>query len=129
ANRGEPERRAFVAFQHGYHGDTVGAMSLGDPGEFSGAFRPLLLPVERVPTGELAPLAALLERRGPEIAAVVIEPMVQGAGGMRLTTPEFLRGVADLTRRAGALLVADEVMTGFGRTGRCFAVEHAGVAP
>ncbi len=129
ANRAEPARRAFVAFEHGYHGDTVGAMSLGDPGDFSGPFRPLLLPVERVPTDDLAPLADVLARRGPEIAAVVIEPMVQGAGGMRFMTPDFLRGVADLTRRAGALLVADEVMTGFGRTGRCFAVEHAGVAP
>jgi adenosylmethionine-8-amino-7-oxononanoate aminotransferase len=146
ANLGRPEKRGFAAFVHGYHGDTVGAMSVGDPADFSFPFVPILIPVERLPTAPcegwpltaqdgaaveaaLAALAALLERKGHELAAVILEPMVQGAGGMVMHSPAFLRGVAELCRAHDVLFVADEVMTGFGRTGRLFAVEHAGVSP
>jgi adenosylmethionine-8-amino-7-oxononanoate aminotransferase len=145
-NRGCPERRGFVALAHAYHGDTVGAMSVGDPADFSGTFAPLLLPVGRAHTAYcyrcplglrretcsidcLEGLRGLLEKRAHEIAAVIIEPMVHGAGGMIITPPEFLVGVADLCREHDVLLITDEVMTGFGRTGHMFAVEHAGVRP
>lgn len=144
--RGRPERTGYVAFEHAYHGDTVGALSVGDPGEFASPFGRLTFPVARAPVPRrpaeaggrtpeeetqrcLGALEHVLERRGRETAAVVIEPLVQAAGGMRLHPPAFLAGVAGLARRHGALLIADEVMTGFFRTGRCFAVEHADVAP
>jgi adenosylmethionine-8-amino-7-oxononanoate aminotransferase len=135
-----------VALERAYHGDTLGAMSVGDPADFSGTFSPLLLPVERAYTASchrcplglrretcaidcLGRLRDLLRERAGEIAALILEPMVQGAGGMVITPPEFLKGAADLCREHDVLLIADEVMTGFGRTGRMFAVEHAGVRP
>jgi adenosylmethionine-8-amino-7-oxononanoate aminotransferase len=129
ANLGDLRRTRFVALRDGYHGDTVGALSVGDPATFASPFGALTFPVARVGTSSTDELAAVLAERGEEVAAVVVEPMVQAAGGMRLHRPEFLRGVADLCRRHGALWIADEVMTGFGRTGRTFAVEHAGVTP
>ncbi len=129
AQRGKPDKRGFIAFQHGYHGDTVGAMALGDPEEYASPFAPLLFPVARVPTDDLQPLRDLLLKDADRIAAVVLEPMVQGAGGMRFQTHEFVQGVADLCRAHDVLFVADEVMTGFGRTGKLFACEHAGVTP
>ena len=145
-NRGRPRKRRFVALEHAYHGDTVGAMSAGDPADFSGLFRPLLFPVERAHTADclrcpvglqrstcaiecLRRLEGILGDGAETIAALIVEPMVQAAGGMIITPPEFLKGAADLCRRHDVLLIADEVMTGFGRTGRMFAVEHAGVAP
>jgi adenosylmethionine-8-amino-7-oxononanoate aminotransferase len=129
AQRGRPDKRQLAALEHGYHGDTLGAMSVGDPRDFAGPFRSVLYPVLRVPTGSLHALESLLRARGPEIAALVMEPMVQGAGGMILTGADFLAGAARLCREHDVLFIADEVMTGFGRTGRMFAVEHAGVAP
>jgi adenosylmethionine-8-amino-7-oxononanoate aminotransferase len=138
AQRGRPERTGYVAFEGAYHGDTVGALSVGDPGLFASPFGPLTFPVARAPAppaseaqvpAALAGLRTILEREGPRLAAVILEPMVQAAGGMRIAPPSFLRGVAELTRAHGALLIADEVMTGFHRTGPCFAVEHAGVSP
>jgi adenosylmethionine-8-amino-7-oxononanoate aminotransferase len=137
AQRGHPERVGYVAFEHAYHGDTVGALSVGDPGTFASPFGRLTFPVARAPVPAdaagvptaLAALETLLVREGARTAAVILEPMLQAAGGMRVHPPAFLRGVADLARRHGCLLVADEVMTGFHRTGPCFAVEHAGVTP
>ncbi len=138
SQRGRPERTGYVAFEGAYHGDTVGALSVGDPGLFASPFGPLTFPVARAPTppaseaqvpAALAGLRSVLERESPRLAAVILEPMVQAAGGMRVAPPSFLRGVAELTRAHGALLIADEVMTGFHRTGPCFAVEHAGVTP
>jgi len=128
AQTGQPQRRRFVAFEHAYHGDTVGAMAVGDRGGFSAAFEPLLFDVQRVPLQAPA-LQQVLEQQAGEIAAVLLEPMLQAAGGMRLQTPAFLRGVVDLCRQHGALFIADEVMTAFGRTGRMFACEHAAVQP
>ena len=128
AQVGQPRRRRFVAFENAYHGDTVGAMSMGDRGGFSGAFEPLLFDVQRVPL-QLAALRQLLETQGDEMAAVLLEPMLQAAGGMLLQEPALLRGVADLCRQHGALFIADEVMTAFGRMGRMFACEHADVQP
>jgi adenosylmethionine-8-amino-7-oxononanoate aminotransferase len=125
AARGETRRR-FLALEHGYHGDTFGAMSAGDPDPFFAPYAPLLFEVERVPA-EAEAIERALARGG--VAALLIEPLVQGAGGMLLHGPELLRRARAATRKAGALLIADEVMTGFGRTGTLFACEQAAIAP
>lgn len=142
-NRGEPRRRTFVALAHAYHGDTFGAMAASGVAAFHRHFADLLFHVERVRVpGEasadapgdvtaspLPTLEQVLARRGDEVAAVIVEPMLQGAGGMRLWPPEALREVRERTRRHAIPLIADEVFTGFGRTGRLFACQHADVAP
>jgi adenosylmethionine---8-amino-7-oxononanoate aminotransferase len=145
-NVGRPERQVLVALHHAYHGDTVGAMSVSGDSVFTDAFRPLRFPVtrahapycfrcplqlDRATCGVacLGDLEAQLRARGDTVAAVIVEPMIQGAGGMIVWPPEFLAGVRRLCDRYGALLIADEVFTGFGRTGRMFACEHAGVTP
>ena len=135
--RGEARRRIFVAFEHAYHGDTFGAMAAGGDAVFHGAFADLLCEVRRAPVPAreaevgraLEALENLLDGGTDEVAAVLVEPIVQGAGGMRLHPPSFLRGVREATRRRGLPLIADEVFTGFGRTGKVFACEHAGIAP
>src|SRR3954468_5738804 len=123
--RGET-RGQFIAFQHGYHGDTAGAASLGAAKMFAG------LSGWKFPVKSVANLAALEQISASEeakTAAVVIEPLIQGAAGMRIWPSGTLRRVRDWCDRAGALLIVDEVMTGFGRTGRMFAIEHEGVVP
>ena len=133
-NRGERGRVRFVGMRGGYHGDTMAAMSVTDPEEGMHAlFRGYLprqisagLPVD---AAAAARLRELLVRRRAEIAAVIVEPLVQCAGGMRMHSPATLRAVADAAREAGALLIADEIATGFGRAGSMFAFEQAGVAP
>jgi adenosylmethionine-8-amino-7-oxononanoate aminotransferase len=116
-NRGE-RRARFLTLKHAYHGDTVGAMSVSGVALFRETFSDLLFPVDRY-EGEI----------GEDVAAVLVEPILQGAGGMRIQPPEFLAELAARCREAGTLLIADEVLTGFGRTGRMFACEHAGVTP
>jgi adenosylmethionine-8-amino-7-oxononanoate aminotransferase len=145
-NRGEPHRSGLITLHHAYHGDTVGAMSASEDSVFTRAFTPLLFPVERAyapycyrcPLGLkretcgidcLGDLERCLEEHGERTAAVLIEPMLQGAGGMIVWPAEFLGGVRRLCDRYGVLLIADEVLTGFGRTGRMFACEHAQVTP
>jgi adenosylmethionine-8-amino-7-oxononanoate aminotransferase len=144
-NRGQPNRRTFLTLHHAYHGDTVGAMSASEDSVFTRAFTPLLFPVVRAhppycyrcPVGLtraacqidcLSDLEARLEG-ADSIAGVVVEPMLQAAGGMIVWPAEFLAGVRQLCDRYGTLLIADEVLTGFGRTGRMFASEHAAVRP
>jgi len=113
--RGEPQRRRIVALEHAYHGDTLGAMSVSARSPFTVAFDDWLFPVERVPSDRLEPLAALLAERGSEVAAVIVEPLLQAAGGMVLQAEGFLAGVRRLCDQHGVLLIADEVLTGFGR--------------
>jgi adenosylmethionine-8-amino-7-oxononanoate transaminase len=144
--RGRPEKRLFVALDQAYHGDTIGSVSLGGIEIFHRTFGPLLFPTLRAPTTYsyrcprartlhecaehcLRDLEAILRRHRGRVAAVVIEPRVQGAAGMVVQPAGFVRVAARLARRHGALLIADEVATGFGRTGRMFACEHDGVAP
>ena len=126
-HRGEPGRTLFVGFEDAYHGDTFGAMAVGRDPLFFGRFEPLLFRAERVP---LSPerLDELLARRGGEVAAVVVEPLVQGAGGMRMHSPDTLRELYAVARRHGVLFIADEVMTA-GRTGTFWAHTQAGIAP
>src|SRR5262249_6487562 len=126
---GRPEKRRFLAFHDAYHGDTVGAVSLGGIDLFHAEFGPLLFDVDRVPYADLTALREHLERRADELACVVVEPLVQAAGGMILMPPGHLAEVARLAREHDVLLLCDEVATGFGRTGRMFACEHEGVEP
>jgi adenosylmethionine-8-amino-7-oxononanoate aminotransferase len=145
-NRGQLSRQRIVALHHAYHGDTVGAMSVSEDSVFTKAFSSLLFPVDRVhppycyrcPVNLqretcgidcLGDLGSRLKAGGDQIAAVLVEPMLQGAGGMIMWPREFLDGVRQLCYRHGVLMIADEVLTGFGRTGRMFACEHASVTP
>ena len=127
-HRGEPGRRLFVGFEGGYHGDTFGAMAVSRDPLFFGTFEPLLFESRIIP---LAPksLDRLLEREGSRVAAVIIEPLVQGAGGMLMHSPETLAALADVARKHGVLFIADEVMTGGGRTGTLWAHQAAGITP
>jgi adenosylmethionine---8-amino-7-oxononanoate aminotransferase len=126
--RGEPQRTCFIGFAHGYHGDTFGAMAVSRDPVFFGRFEPLLFRAEIIPlSAEL--LEEVLQRRSGEVAAVIIEPLVQGAGGMRMHTPRELEALAEVTRQRNVLLIIDEVMTGGGRTGSLWAHQAANVAP
>lgn len=124
---GQPGRCRFAAFDHAYHGDTAGASSLGGIAAFHDRFAPLTFPVVRV--RDLATLQALEPGVISTLAAVVIEPLVQGAAGMRLWPAGLLRELRAWCDRNGVFLILDEVMTGFGRTGKMFACEHEGVVP
>jgi adenosylmethionine-8-amino-7-oxononanoate aminotransferase len=145
-NRGEPGRRTFVTLTHAYHGDTVGAMSASAQSPFTNPFLPLLFQVMRAeapycfrcPLGLkrescsiecLKSLETILGEKGSDVAAVVVEPMLQAAGGMIVWPREYLSGLQRLCGAYDTLLIADEVLTGFGRTGRMFACEHADVTP
>jgi adenosylmethionine---8-amino-7-oxononanoate aminotransferase len=122
-------RTRFVALRDAYHGDTVGSVSVGGIDLFHSLYRPLLFDALRAEPGDAGDLERVLFEHGAKVAAVVIEPLVQGAAGMLVHPPGYLRDVRELCDRYGALLIADEVATGFGRTGRMFACEHEGVAP
>ncbi len=132
-NIGKPRGR-IIALEHAYHGDTIGTMSAGARGIFNAPYGPLLFDVARIPypapgqERETFDALDTLLRREPA-AAVIVEPLVLGAGGMLVYTPESLREICRIARRHGALLIADEVMTGFGRTGTMFACEQAGISP
>lgn len=145
-NRGEGQRKNIIALEHAYHGDTVGAMSVSARSAFTDAFDDMLFEVQhahsaycyRCPVGLkpescsiecLASIQTLLEQQAGTVAAVIVEPLLQGAGGMIMHPPEFLRRISELCREHGVLLIADEVLTGFGRTGAMFACELAGVIP
>jgi adenosylmethionine---8-amino-7-oxononanoate aminotransferase len=122
-------RTGFVSLRDAYHGDTLGAVSVGGIDLFHGAYGPLLFDVHRVEAGDAAGLADVLARRGSETAAVIVEPLVQGAAGIRVQPPGYLRRVRELCDEHGVLLICDEVATGFGRTGTMFACEQERVAP
>ncbi len=133
-NRGIRGRTRIVAFNGGYHGDTTGAMAVSDPeGSFHSAFRGLVpeqimvdLPVDEKST---AALETMLVRRADETAAMIVEPLAQGAGGMRFHDAQVLRNLRSLADRYDLLLIFDEIFTGFGRTGGMFAFEEAGIVP
>jgi adenosylmethionine-8-amino-7-oxononanoate aminotransferase len=144
-NRGETKRRRFVTLTNSYHGDTLGALGVGDAGLFKKTYEPLLLEsllapspdCFGIPAGEwdrhaaakLAELDTLLEKRGAEICAVIVEPLVQCAGGMRMYPPAYLSGLRALCDDHRIHLIADEIAVGFGRTGTLFACEQGGITP
>jgi adenosylmethionine-8-amino-7-oxononanoate aminotransferase len=123
------DRRRFVALRMAYHGDTIGSVSVGGIDLFHSLYEPLLFETLKAEPGDAADMERLLRRHDGEVAAVIMEPLVQGAAGMLAHPPGYLRAVRDLCDRHGVLLILDEVATGFGRTGRMFACEHEGVAP
>jgi len=146
AQTGRPARTKFISLSEAYHGDTAGAMSVGGVDVFLNAYRPLLFPTLKAPTTYsyhcpkastlegcaahcIDDLRALLDRYGDEVAGVVLEPVVQGAGGMIVQPPGFVKSVEELCRKRDTFLILDEVMTGFGRTGTLFACEQDGVRP
>jgi adenosylmethionine-8-amino-7-oxononanoate aminotransferase len=126
--RGDTRRRTFLAFEGGYHGDTFGAMSVGDRDPFFRPFAPLLFDVVRVAV-DAAAFTAAFARHRDELCGVIVEPLVQGAAGMRMHDSALLRTIAAACREANVPLIADEVFTGFGRTGALFACSKAGIAP
>jgi adenosylmethionine-8-amino-7-oxononanoate aminotransferase len=127
---GADGRRArFVALREAYHGDTIGSVSVGGIDLFHAAYRPLLFDAIRVAPGDLTELERALAAHAGEVAAVILEPLVQGAAGMLLQPDGYLRGVRELCDRHGVLLICDEVATGFGRTGTMFACEQEDVSP
>ncbi|WP_115118737.1 adenosylmethionine--8-amino-7-oxononanoate transaminase [Synechococcus sp. UW105] len=135
------DRRRLVAFEGAYHGDTFGAMAVGDRSVFTEAYDELLFDVARISwphthwgdsdieTRETQALNELDDALAVPTAGVILEPLIQGASGMRMVRPEFLRAVEARVRDRGTLLIADEVMTGFGRTGSLFASQRAGIQP
>jgi len=145
-NRGEHRRTKFVALENGYHGETLGALAVGDIPLYRRIYAPLLTQALFAPSpdawlaqaGESAEdcavraadaLAALLERHAGEVCALIMEPLVQCAGGMRMHHPSYLARARALCDAHGVLLIADEIAVGFGRTGTLFACEQAGIAP
>jgi adenosylmethionine-8-amino-7-oxononanoate aminotransferase len=145
-NRGARGKHRFVALEGGYHGETVGALAVTDVPIFRDAYAPLVrggitarfparAPLDHHFLGRHGAVAAaddlarLLEERHGEIAALILEPLVQGASGMRFYHPEYLRRARELCTRHDVLLIADEIMTGFGRTGTMFACDQAGIVP
>ena len=146
-HRGRPERSRFITFRNAYHGDTLGAVSVGGIDIYHATFRPLMFETIQAPAPYcyrcelgcpdretcgmrcLGSLEAIMAEHAAGCAGLVIEPLIQGAGGMIVQPTGFLRRVREMCDRHGLLMIADEVATGFGRTGRMFACEHEGVVP
>lgn len=136
---GNTDRTRFAAFAQAYHGDTIGSVSVGGIDLFHEIYRPLLFDAVHLPVPDRADpkdeeacldeIANLLAAHSAELAGLIFEPLVQGAAGMRMHSPDFLRQVLTMCREAGIVLIADEVATGFGRTGTMFAMEQVGVVP
>ena len=137
-NQGK-RKALFLSLSNSYHGETIGALSVGDVSLYKETYEPLLIANMQVPvpkdqtieaTNEaLVILEETLKEKGEEIAAFIIEPLIQGAGGMHMYHPAYLEGASLLTKKYDVHLIADEIMTGFGRTGKMFACDHAGISP
>ncbi|MDH4203189.1 MAG: adenosylmethionine--8-amino-7-oxononanoate transaminase [Phycisphaerae bacterium] len=143
-NTGRTEKTKFIALKEAYHGDTIGSVSVGGMDLFHGIFKSLIFKTYYAPTpnpyrfegtpaqcakNSLEAMEAILKRHGEQIAAIVVEPLVQGASGIIVHPAGFLKGVEQLARKYDVLLIVDEVATGFGRTGKMFACEHEDVHP
>ncbi len=137
-NRGK-RKAVFLSLTNSYHGETIGALSVGDVELYKETYEPLLIANMQVPVPKdqsidaankaLASLEETLKERSEEIAAFIIEPLIQGAGGMHMYHPAYLAGARELTQKYDVHLIADEIMTGFGRTGKMFACDHAEISP
>jgi len=126
-NSGRPEKRRIVALQNAYHGDTIGAMSVSADSPFTSSFESLRLRVSRI--GNPEEMRQVLAQNDGEIAALIVEPLIQAAGGMIVHSVDFLKQLRELCTQHGVLFIADEVFTGFGRTGKMFACDVAGIVP
>jgi adenosylmethionine-8-amino-7-oxononanoate aminotransferase len=129
SQQGEAKRRSYVSLRDAYHGDTIGAVSVGGIDLFHECYEPLLFDVHQVAPGDATELECILDFHDGEIAAVIVEPLVQGAAGIRVQPPGFLRRIRELCDNHDVLLICDEVATGFGRTGTMFACEQERVSP
>ena len=137
-NKGK-RKPIFLSLSNSYHGETIGALSVGDVALYKETYKQLLIANEQVPVpinqskeaakDALEELEKVLEEKSDQIAALILEPLIQGAGGMHMYSPEYLVGARILTKRYDVHLIADEIMTGFGRTGKMFACEHANMSP
>jgi adenosylmethionine-8-amino-7-oxononanoate aminotransferase len=127
--QGDERRTKFISLRMAYHGDTIGSVSVGGIDLFHSLYRPLLFDTLHAEPGDAADMERLLSEHEGEIAAVIMEPLVQGAAGMLVHPEGYLRAVRELCDRHDVLLILDEVATGFGRTGRMFACEHEAVSP
>jgi len=133
------EKSLFLSLTNSYHGETLGALSVGDVALYKETYAPLLIANRQVPVPKdqskeaaaeaLTVLESVLEADEEKIAAFILEPLIQGAGGMHMYHPDYLTGARALTQRYGVHLIADEIMTGFGRTGEMFGCDHAGISP
>jgi adenosylmethionine-8-amino-7-oxononanoate aminotransferase len=128
-DRAGATRTRFISLEEAYHGDTVGSVSVGGIELFHATYGPLLFDAIKVPAGDAGAMRRALEENPGEVAAVIVEPLVQGAAGILVQPEGYLREVRDLCDEHDTLLICDEVATGFGRTGRMFACEHEGVSP
>jgi adenosylmethionine-8-amino-7-oxononanoate aminotransferase len=137
-NKGK-RKPIFLSLTNSYHGETIGALSVGDVALYKETYEQLLIANEQVPvpidqsmeaaTEALAVLETILQEKSDQVSALIIEPLIQGAGGMHMYSPEYLVGARVLTKKYDVHLIADEIMTGFGRTGKMFACEHANISP
>lgn len=133
------KKALFLSLTNSYHGETLGALSVGDVSLYKETYEPLLIENMQVPVPKdqskeaakeaLVTLEEVLKSEGEHIAAFIVEPLIQGAGSMHMYHPYYLEGARALTKQYGVHLIADEIMTGFGRTGKMFACEHAGISP
>jgi adenosylmethionine-8-amino-7-oxononanoate aminotransferase len=128
-NRGISGRNKFLALRNSYHGDTLGAMAVGEPDGYHNHFRRLMPDVDFVEPDQIQQLEQLLTQNGNAYAAFIFEPLLQGAGGMKLYSSSYLKEAVALCKKFGILTIADEIFTGFYRTGKCFAFEHAEIKP
>ena len=133
---GEAQRQRVVVMEHGYHGDTIGTMSVGERGVYNQAYTPLLFDVDTIPFPEAgrehettAALERIVSEHPDQVAALIVEPLVLGAGGMLMYDADVLKDLKAICERHDVVFIADEVMTGWGRTGRQWACDHAGIAP
>ena len=143
---GHPKRQRFMCLSEGYHGETIGALSVGSMDLYARIYKPMLMDTiqikapdcYRCPYGKcrdccqaecFAEAETAFERYGKETCAIIVEPLLQGSAGMRIYPPVYLQKLRKLCDESGILLIADEIATGFGRTGKMFAFEHAGVSP
>ena len=137
-NQGK-RKAVFLSLTNSYHGETIGALSVGDVALYKETYEPLLIGNMQVPVPKdqsaeaaeeaLLALEAVLQERADEIAALIVEPLIQGAGGMHMYHPDYLTGARALTKQHNVHFIADEIMTGFGRTGKMFAFDHTDVSP
>lgn len=126
---GQPKRTRFISLKDAYHGDTIGSVSVGGIDLFHSTYKPLLFDTLQAESGDIESMERLLTAYGQQVAAVIMEPIVQGAAGMLIHPNGYLRAVRQLCDEHGVLLICDEVATGFGRTGTMFACQQEGVSP